>query len=518
MAKQANWVVPDSSSPITDEFTIGKQLGQPGQFGVAKLCKRKSDNKKFAVKIIDKKKFLYSKNLELLKADLKSEIGVLRTLNHENIITLHEVYESQFELYLVQELCSAGELFDEITKRGKYSEKDASVVVIQIFKGLAHMHAKGIAHCDLKPDNLLFTSSGTLKIIDFGMSKRIPKTRYLRRMCGTPYYTAPEVIVGQYHKAADCWSVGVIMFVMLYGYPPFYVDPSKYGARENEMIYKKIKKGFVAKVKAGYGRHFPSGIKSSEDVRDLIKSLLKKDVAARLTAVEAMDHKWFQNASSDNVIPEQVKFSLASFTKATRFKLTVLNLFKDVQIDENKRATLRKAFDEMDTNKNGLISWSEFKDSIEKFESLRKDDLEKVFAAADLDGDHTISFDELLLTVADHQLRNVDERIYKMFLSLDENKDGFLSAEEIKNYATQHLKDDPFVKDLGLLENMDTIIKEADINKDGKISWKEFVNAIHPIEYDDDQKDDSKEAHESHSRKGSIDDHPFGKDEVKDCN
>merc|ERR1719233_222021 len=290
--------------------------------------------------------------------DLRAEIEVMQSLSHKNIIKLHNVYETQFELY------------DEITKRGNYTEKDASLVVIQIFRGVAHMHQKGIAHCDLKPDNLLFHADGVLKIIDFGMAKRIPRSRFLKRMCGTPYYTAPEIIKGQYHKSADCWAIGVIMFVMLYGYPPFYVDPRKYGNRENDMIYKQIKKGFVPKVKDGYGRHFPSSIETSAEGKDLIKHLLRKDVAARLTAVEAIDHKWFASASSDRKISAQVQASLTTFRKANRFKTTVLNMFKDIQIDADKRQKMKQEFNEMDKDKNGQICWDEFKSTVCKLDIL----------------------------------------------------------------------------------------------------------------------------------------------------
>jgi len=507
MADAKKWVISETGN-ISDDFKIGDQIGQPGQFGVAKRCQRKSDGEHFAVKIIDKQKFMWVDDIGDTMGDLRAEIEVMQSLSHNNIIKLHDVYETEFNLYLVQELCTGGELFDEITRRGNYTEKDASLVVIQILKGVAHMHQKGIAHCDLKPDNLLFHADGVLKIIDFGMAKRIPRSRFLKRMCGTPYYTAPEIIKGQYHKSADCWAIGVIMFVMLFGYPPFYVDPQKYGNRENDMIYKQIRKGFVPKVKLGYGRHFPSTIDTSEEGKDLIKHLLRKDVAARLTAVEAIDHKWFASASSDRKISAQVKASLTTFRKANRFKTTILNMFKDIQIDADKRQKMKQEFNEMDKDKNGQICWDEFKSTVSKLDILSESEARKVFDAADFNNDQTISFDELLLTVADHQLRNVDERMYKMFLRLDHNKDGFLSADEIKNYVNKELKNDPFVKDLGLVENMDSIIKEADVNKDGKISWKEFFHAVHPEHAEE---EDEKEEGSASADANAL----FDKDDVK---
>jgi len=472
------WVGKKTSS-ISVHYEIGQQLGEPGQFGVAKLCTRKSDGSKFAVKIIDKAKFLYSNNVEQVFDSMREEIEVLRSLDHENIVKLYEVYENKLELFLVQELCNGGELFHRITELGRYTERDAASVLIQIFRGLAHMHEKNIAHCDLKPDNFLFHESGKLKIIDFGMSKRIPRG-YLSTLCGTPYYTAPEVLKGQYHKSADCWAVGVVMFVMLYGYPPFYADPAKYGEREHEVIYSKIKKGFIPRVKKGYGRHFPESLSASEDAMDLMKNLMMKNVANRFTSVEALDHKWFRNASSNRVISAQVIASLASLSKISKLKLTILEVFKDVIISDEKRETLRKTFDEMDQDKNGTVSLSEFKHTMLKFGTMTEEVAERIFKRADFNQDSVLSFDELLLTVTDHQLRNVNERMYKMFLLIDENGDGSLSPDEIKRYFEKILKDDPIINQMGLLTDIDKIVEEADKNGDGQISFKEFVEVINP--------------------------------------
>jgi len=489
------WVSKETQA-ITKDYTIGDQLGQPGQFGVAKSCVRKSDGQKFAVKIIDKSKFIGTEHEGEMFSDMRAEVEVMRTLEHENIIKLYEVYENKFELYLVQELCTGGELFDKITELGTYSEADAAGVLVQIFRGVSHMHSKGIAHCDLKPDNFLFHESGKLKIIDFGMSKRVPRgyRTSLSALCGTPYYTAPEVIKGQYHRAADCWSVGVVMFVMLFGYPPFYADPQKYGKRENEMIYKKIKKGFNPKVLKGYGRHFPADIEASALARDLIKMLLKKNVASRLTAFEALDHKWFTNASKEK-ISAQVTASLASFTGVSRFKVTVLNAFKNIAITKGKREVLRETFDKMDLDKNGQISLREFEKFMVETGTMTKEVAATVFNNADVNKDHEMSFNELLLTVADHQLRNVNERMHKMFLSIDDNGDGFLSPEEIKNYFSENSKQDSYLKDLGFVSQLDDIVKEADTNGDGKISFNEFVRVMNPeafdtVEDEDDHKED----------------------------
>ena len=151
---------------------------------------------------------------------------------------------------------SGGELFDRIKDQGAYSEKDASGVMRQMCEGIKYMHSNQITHCDLKPDNFLFlneTPSSPLKIIDFGMSKFVQRRKYFQVICGTPYYVAPEVISGKYSEHCDIWSLGVVMFVMLFGYPPFYADQEKYGAETDDRIFKLIQAGFQAVTKAGYG-------------------------------------------------------------------------------------------------------------------------------------------------------------------------------------------------------------------------------------------------------------------------
>ena len=147
----------------------------------------------------------------------------------------------------------------------RYSEADASRVIHQLLSALHYMHApengNRIVHCDLKPDNILFLTKdedSPVKIIDFGMSKILKPLETLDVLCGTPYYTAPEVISDRkYDHLCDMWSLGVIIFVMVFGYPPFYVDPKHYGNNERNAIYKKIIKGFTPEIRKttihGYG-------------------------------------------------------------------------------------------------------------------------------------------------------------------------------------------------------------------------------------------------------------------------
>eukprot|EP01083_Nonionella_stella_P168696 570315_1 len=244
------YVMPDHSRKIKKFYKLGKKLGQPGQFGYAVECVKIDTKEKFAIKVINKSKFKLLTQRRAFFEQLREEISIMQKLEHANIISFFDVFEDEPNVYIVMEHCNGGELFDRISAKGSYSEKDAAKVLRQVVEGLRYLHANHIAHCDLKPDNFLFlepSDDSDLKIIDFGMSKIMKFRKYFRRFCGTPYYVAPEVIDGNYTEACDMWSMGVVMFVMLFGYPPFYVDPNEYHA--DNKILAKVKKGFDPRTK-----------------------------------------------------------------------------------------------------------------------------------------------------------------------------------------------------------------------------------------------------------------------------
>ena len=187
---------------------------------------------------------------QALLSAMQGEIDVMRAIKGQNpyIVNLEAVYEDKHMLYIVMEECRGGELFDRIRKRGQYNEHDAAKVLKMVGDALRFMHVMHqVVHCDLKPDNILFLTKkddSPIKIIDFGMAKVLPRLRTLTvKLCGAPYYTAPEILrEGEhYSHGGDMWSVGVIMFVMLFGFPPFYVDPNKYyGKHEAQAIYALV--------------------------------------------------------------------------------------------------------------------------------------------------------------------------------------------------------------------------------------------------------------------------------------
>ncbi|XP_072255154.1 calcium/calmodulin-dependent protein kinase type 1D [Pyxicephalus adspersus] len=200
-------------------FQFREVLGS-GAFSEVVLAEEKVTGKLFAVKCIPKKA------LKGKESSIENEIAVLKKIKHENIVALEDIYESPSHLYLVMQLVSGGELFDRIVEKGFYTEKDASTLIRQVLDAVFYLHRLGIVHRDLKPENLLyFSQEGESKIMisDFGLSKMEGKGDVMSTACGTPGYVAPEVLAQKpYSKAVDCWSIGVIAYILLCGYPPFY--------------------------------------------------------------------------------------------------------------------------------------------------------------------------------------------------------------------------------------------------------------------------------------------------------
>jgi len=220
--------------------------------------------------------------------------------DHPNIIEIKCVYESIDMLNIVMAACSGGELFTRIQADDGFSEQKASRVFADMLSAIFYLHSRGIMHCDLKPENFLFKDKastsdgdvGTIKLIDFGMAKVVRWRKYHKRMNGTPYYIAPEVLRGKYNQSCDMWSMGVILFILVFGFPPFFdSDTSKKSKKlSHKAIYKKIHKGFIPEVQVGYGAWFPKDIKVSGEYKDLVSRLLRSNVASRMTAEEALAH------------------------------------------------------------------------------------------------------------------------------------------------------------------------------------------------------------------------------------
>jgi len=273
----------DSPNEITVEYEVGETLGT-GHFSKVKLGTHRKTGQQVAIKIIQKPS---GSKIAMLKA----EVDILTKADHPNVVRLYKVIDTEKTLYLVMELLTGGELFDRIIAKGHYSEEDARVLTITMVKAVQYLHDIGIAHRDLKPENILLkdtTDTAEIKITDFGLSKIFSDDAagevVMKTACGTPGYVAPEVLMHEnYSSQVDLWSIGVIVYILLCGFPPFYGD------NDNQM-FRKIKAG-------SYKFLAPYWDPISQDAKDFVSKLLVVDSSKRMDCEKALKHAWLQPQS-----------------------------------------------------------------------------------------------------------------------------------------------------------------------------------------------------------------------------
>jgi len=320
---------------VEDKYELKDVLGT-GAFSQVRLAESKEDGQMHAVKIIDKKA------LRGKEDSLENEIRVLKRLDHKNVVKLLEAYESRQCVYLVMELVTGGELFDRIVEKGSYSEKDAADLIKQVLSAVAYMHEEGVVHRDLKPENLLYYSpdaDSKIMISDFGLSK-MEESGVMATACGTPGYVAPEVLAQKpYGKAVDVWSIGVISYILLCGYPPFYDE-------NDANLFAQILKG-------EFEFDSPYWDDISEEAKDFIRSLMCVNVENRLTCHTALEHSWITGKQSERnihaTVSEQLKKNFAksrwrqaynAIAVSRQMKLLALNSSKTSRENSSERDLL----------------------------------------------------------------------------------------------------------------------------------------------------------------------------------
>jgi calcium-dependent protein kinase len=289
-------------------------------------------------------------------------ICTLRQLDHPNIVRLEEVYESQSEIYLVQELCLGGELFDRLDEQPDYhyTEAECARLVKQMLSAVRYLHSKGIIHRDLKLENFLFSSTSKdseLKMIDFGLSKHFRYGEVQTEAVGTPYTVAPEVIRGSYDERCDVWAIGVISFLLLSGDPPF----GGCGGPEPLMTVR-------SNILRGAFRFEPEEIWANVSglAQDFIKDMLKTDPKDRPTARKAQQHQWLQEWASlsrkgkDNRLNPNVVKALVNFKEFSDMRKLLCEVLSFTLLPYQIKE-LRREFEKMDTEGSGEISLAALK-------------------------------------------------------------------------------------------------------------------------------------------------------------
>jgi len=317
------------TSELKKYYEVGALLGS-GNFAEVHDGKAKDNNRTYtkpdgkkepiptsiAIKIIDKSK------VEDMN-DIQREIEIMQMVAHPNIIQLFEIFDEPKKMNLVMELVTGGELFDRIVAKGNYTERDAANTMKTLCDALDHLHSLKIVHRDLKPENLLLadkSDDAPIKIADFGLARMVSAGDMMKTACGTPGYVAPEILQnkGYDSPAVDMWSVGVILYILLCGFPPFYEE-------ELPALFDSI-------LHARYDFPSPWWDSISVGAKDLVKALLNLDSKARLTAEQVVSHKWTEQAS--DVKLASVQKQLKKYNASRKLRKAALGIIAQQRLEK----------------------------------------------------------------------------------------------------------------------------------------------------------------------------------------
>ena len=455
-------LVNENKGDVSHYYTPIQTIGQ-GSFGKVFKVKQKVTGNIFAMKLINKDtEFNNSENKNFL-----NEIYILRQLDHPNILKVYEYFSNEKYWYFVMEYVSGGELYDKICEMNYYDESKASIIMKQILSCITYLNQMNIVHRDLKPENMMLLNkkndSLEIKLIDFGTAVKLKKNKRLKVKVGSPYYMAPEVLKGNYGIECDVWSCGIILYILLVGYPPF-------DGKNNNEIFDNILKGKL-------NLEGNDWTKISNEAKDLIIKLLEKNPKNRITAIEALKHPWIvkysiksNTALNPNIKKLSLKNCLQTFSSKQKLHQASVAFIVHQMSNTKMVEDLVNIFKELDESGEGLLSPEELKKGYNKYfsDNLNDKEFDEIMNTIDQDKSGQISIEEFLRATINYENLVTEKNLKYAFDYFDKDHSGYLSPDEIKEV-------------LGLNDNseetmklVNDIMKEVDTNGDGQISYEEF--------------------------------------------
>ena len=465
---------------LFDEYEIKEKLGE-GAYGCVYKVQQKTTGFIRAVKAIKRK--------HVDTTAFGNEIEILKTVDHPNIIKLYDCYHDQNYYYMVEEYCSAGDLYDYIRQQKYFSEKKAANIMFQLLSAVNYLHKKSIVHRDLKPENIVFIKTGNnnnnninnvnystrgslkndkneeifIKLIDFGTSVHLTDGNLTQEL-GTIYYIAPEVFKNNYNEHADVWSCGIILYIMLCGHPPFC------GKSEDDIKHKIIHSPL---------QFLPKDFnKVSNKAIEYVKQLLTYDARKRPSAEEALENEWLNEMirpeGEEKVLQSGVLDNLAKFTSAVTLQKATLSFIANQMNMNEEIKKLKDSFDKIDVNKDGVVSQDEL---IQCLESVYSHEIavmkaKEIFEEIDFNNDGTINFSEFLTVNLKKEKICNEDLLRKAFKLFDLDGNGYITIDELQETIPLDLQSNSQWVD---------IVKEVDQDGDCQISFEEFKTMMEKL-------------------------------------
>ena len=467
---------------ITQFYEVQKKIGE-GAYGKIYKVKNKQSGDIRAMKQITKTKIQDMNKFQ-------TEIKILSMVDHPNIVRLFEVIEDDKYYNLLEELCTGGELLARAQKT-QLKEKEIARIFNQIMSAVAYCHGIGIVHRDLKLENILFSTedpNSPIKIIDFGFSVLLGKNndkekekdnkdkesdgsdlkkfgyKRLKSKVGTLYYISPEIIKGNYDEKCDIWACGVILYILLAGYPPF-------SGNTDKEVYN-----LITNIKYDFEKDRWKNI--SKYAKELIKNMLTP-AKNRYSAKQVLASKWLEIKLKDNIDDKLSGIldyrQINKYKNFNKLKKAILTFIAS-RLSSEESKQIRTIFYNIDEDKNGYISFEDFRkyvineyDIDDLFENEEKK--KKGFQGVDIDHNNQIDYTEFLAANLDEQIYLKKEKLKEAFRIFDINDNGAIKREDI--IRVMKLENLPNKNEIA-----DNIIEENDFDKDGKINFSDFVKIM----------------------------------------
>ena len=454
----------NTGTPL-ENYTMEKKLGE-GSFG----CVFKVLHKEMNVERAMKKIFGSGTNDANKEKEILNEIEMLRSLDHPNIVKVFEYYKTKDGFYIITEYCQKGELFDEIVSKAPFDEAAAAYIMYQLLSSVFYCHNLNIIHRDLKPENILIESVEkenpnfyNIKVIDFGTAKIFDKNNPEKKIIGSAYYIAPEVLAGKYTEKCDIWSCGVILYILLSGRPPF-------PGNADDEITNKIKLG-------KYNTKEDPWPSISSEAKDLIKHMLDLNHLSRYSAQKALGHKWFKKYKMrerfTNVGSEKLRSSVENikrFKSENKLQQAALAFLvhNSLHLDEVK--DIVKVFKNIDQNGDGRITREEMTIALGKIYNIAdtEEEVEEIFKNVDNDNNGYIEYEEYIRASIDKTTLLTDNILRYTFKYFDKDNSGEITADEIAKILFQGVDKSHSQK----LTN--ELLSQFDVDSNASIDFDEF--------------------------------------------